>query len=144
MTRHPGACGGFTLQAATAIGTITLFEYISCKTTTSGYHSFLFMGLIFYKQDTIRKSCLVCSSLSSQTQAVAFHLHNEKSKTQLILDDGAIFLLSVFILHHKTTMFQTYVIYCSSVVMFAFHHCMGEGQIQKWLFIRMVDPVSFG
>ena len=40
MTRHRGACGGFTLQAATAIGTITLFECISCKTTTSGYHSF--------------------------------------------------------------------------------------------------------
>ena len=28
--------------------------------------------------------------------------------------------------------------------MFAFHHCMGEGQIQKWLFIRMVDHVSWG
>ena len=46
------------------------------------------------------RSCLFCRSLSSQTQAVGFHLRNEKSKTKLIVDDGAFYLLSVIIDHH--------------------------------------------
>ena len=42
-----------------------------------------------------------------------FHLHNEKAKTLLIIDDGAICLLSVIIDHDKMTIFKYYLLFKS-------------------------------